>query len=64
MSVCTRAIESPKVFNLATIQEMEDLLMRTMQLEDVERLHQERNFPQLVDILKATFDQNQSLKSR
>lgn len=54
-SIITRSIDKPLVLNLNDVYEMEEVLMRTMQLEDVVKLHQERKFKQLVNILKATF---------
>lgn len=63
LSIHTQAIESPAVFDFPTVQEMEDVLSRTMALEDVERLYEEKKFHQLVSILKATFGVHHSSKA-
>jgi hypothetical protein len=53
--IVTHSIDKFIILNLPDFNEMEEVLVRTMQLEDIITLHKKKKYKQLVNILKATF---------
>ena len=54
-SIVTHAVDIPIVLKVSDVCDMDKVLVRTMQLEDIVKLYEEKKFKRLVSILKATF---------
>lgn len=63
-SITTHSIDKSIVLKVGDVFEMEKVVLQTMQLEDVVKLHQKKQFKQLVTILKATFVTSDSTNAK
>ena len=58
--IIPRTVEKPVALTSRVLLEMDGIITQTMQLEDVVKLHQEKQYKQLVSILKSTFADSNS----
>ena len=55
----TKTIEEISSVTSSQIDQLQIVLLRTIQLEDVEELYKTQQFTKLVDVLKATISESQ-----
>lgn len=58
VAINTKTIEEISSVTSSQIDQLQQVLLRTIQLEDVEELYKTQQFTKLVDVLKATISES------